>query len=173
MRLQDFIEHSLAHADYVIGVDQHHIKPSSIQVANTSLSVSPLPGGPGVWDIALPYDAQVVLFSFRSNRTIAEGTGKAGVTGVASRNSLRSTAASLGGHSDLVGYGHYNCIYSKAGGSMQLSHKVFSDTGLYIALTDAWIETTGPTTRVLRTYWTNYGANYYTLNCWGQVAVLG
>lgn len=167
------MEHALDHAAYPTTVDQHHIKPSSIQIANTTLVVAPLPGGPGVWDIAVPYAAQAVLFNLRSRRVVADGSGMAGVTGVASRISTRTSTASLGGHSSLGGYGSYNCIYSKAGGSLQLSHKVFSSGGADIALTDAWLEATGPATRVLRTWWTNYSAGNLTLNCWGQIGVLG
>lgn len=173
MRLPDCIEHPLAHSAYAILADQHHIKPTSVQIANTTLSVSPLPGGPGVWDIALPFDAQAVIFSLRSNRTIAEASGKSGLVGVASRLITKTSCASIGGHADLAGYGAYSCVYSKAGGSVQLSHKIFASDGTDIALTDAWINLTGPTTRVLRTYWTNYGASYKTLDVSGQVAVLG
>jgi len=173
MRLQDYLEHPLVHSSFAVTIDQHHIKPSVVQATNTVLSVSPLPGGPGVWDIALPFDAQAVIFNLRSNRTVAEASGKAGVTGVASRLITKTSCASLGGHMDLSGYGSYNCIYSKPGGSTQLSHKVFASDGTDIALTDAWINLTGPTTRVLRTYWTNYGASYKTLDVTAQIAVLG
>lgn len=176
MRLQDFLEHALSHGDYSgITVDQHHIKPSSIQVSNTILVVPPLPGGPGQWDIALPFDAAAVLFNFVSAHVIW-GTGKAGVTGVAKRNSAYATdttVASLGGDQIFGGYGTYNCIYSKVSGALQLSHKIFSSGGADIALTDAWIETTSSTTRVLRTWWTNFAAANRTLNVWGEVAVLG
>jgi hypothetical protein len=177
MRLRDFMEHALDHAAYAasITVDQHHVKPSSIQVSNTTLVVPPLPGGPGQWDIALPFDAQAVLFNFRSAHLLL-GTGVAGLTGVARRNSPYATdtvVASLGGDAPFAGYGSYNCIYAKAAGSLQLSHKIFSSAGQDITLTDAWIETTGPTARVLRTWWTNFGAGNRTLNVWGEVAVLG
>jgi len=178
MRLIDPLEHALDHAAYAasLTVDQHHLKPSNIQVSNTSLVVSPLPGGPGQWDIALPFDAQAVLFNLRSRRVVADGSGMAGVTGVAKRASAysgKTTTASLGGHSALSSYGSYNCIYSKAASSLHLSHKVFDSAGDFIVLTDAWIETTSPTTRVLRTWWTNFGSTNKTLNCWGQIAVLG
>jgi len=178
MRLVDPLEHALDHAGYAasLTVDQHHIKPSNIQVVNTTLVISPLPGGPGQWDIALPFEALAVMFSFRSEHIVAEGGGMAGVTGVARRDSAyntRTTVASLGGHAQTVGYGSYNCIYSKAASSLHLSHKVFSSGGADIALTDAWIETTGPTTRVLRTWWTNFSAGNKTLWVSGQVAVLG
>jgi len=156
-----------------VGIDQHHIRPSNIEVSNTSLSVSPLPGGPGVWDIAVPFDAVAVMFNLRSLHSTDQGGGKAGVTGVAGRSSLDAATVSLGGHGTLASTS-YNAAYSKAGGALYLSHKVFDASGnLVLALRDAYLTLTGPSTRVLRTEWTNFGSGYETLNCWGEFMVFG
>ena len=163
MRLEDLLAHPTVHAALTnVTSDQHHIRPSSIEIANTTLSVSPLPGGPGVWDIAMPFDAQVVSFSLRSNKTVEMAGAKAGVTGIATRSPIEATTASLGGHGSL-GSTSYNAIYSKVGSALNLSHKVFSAAGDYIALTNAYLTLTGPSTRVLRTEWTNYA-------CWQSAA---
>jgi hypothetical protein len=172
MRLQDYLRHPIAHGS-LVGVlpNQHHERPENIEVANTTLSVFPLPGGPSVWDIPVPYEAQVVIFSFRSNHTCSEGAGKAGVTGVATRSQFDASTVSTGGHG-TISTSAYNAVYSKRAAAMNLSHKVFSSVGSYISLTEIYLYETAPLTRVLRTEWTNYGAALYTLNCWGEVAVL-
>jgi len=173
MRLSDWLEHPTAHAALSnIGVSQHHLRPSSIEVVNTTLSISPPPGDPGEWDISVPFDAQCVVFSFRSIHTTESAGGKAGVYGIANRSSIEASTVSLGGHGTL-GSTSYNAVYSKAGAALNLSHKVFDSTGNYIALTNAYLTLTGPSTRVLRTVWTNYSASYKTLNAWGEIGVLG
>jgi hypothetical protein len=174
MRLDDALRHPTTHAALTdVTPDQHHDRPANTEVSNTSLAIAPLPGGPGVWDIAVPVDARVVMFSLRSNRTITpEGGGKAGVLGIATRSQSEASTASLGGHS-IFTEASYNAIFTKVAGAMVLSHKVFSSTGIDVALTDAYLVLTAPDTRVLRTTWTNYGAAVATLNCWGEVQVIG
>lgn len=173
MRLHDPLIHPTEHAALTnVGVDDHHDRPENIEVSNTTLVVPPLPGDPGEWDISVPLDAQVVKFSFRSNRTIAEGSAKAGVHGVATRSSLEATTFSLGGPTSAA-ITAYNACYSKKAAALNLSHKIFSAAGDYIALTDAYLTLVDASTRVLRTRWTNYGASNYTLNCWGEVQVIG
>lgn len=154
--------------------DQHHLEPYNIEVSNTVLSVSPLPGGPGVWDISIPFDTHVIKFAFRSNWTCAEGSGKAGVVGFTTRNGMtEATAISTGGNSTIA-RSAYNAVYSKAGNAMNLSHKVFdSILGSYICLTDTYLVLIDANTRVLRTTWTNFGSSYYTLNVWGEVQIIG
>jgi hypothetical protein len=173
MRLEDELRHAIDHSVYSnIGVDDHHIKPSNIEVANTTLSVSPLPGGPNAWDISVPFDTKAVLFQFRSNRTIELAGAKAGLVGIATRSSLQATTASIGGDV-LITTTAYAAIYSKVASALNLSHKVFSSAGDSISLTDAYLTLTGPSTRVLRLYWTNYSASFKTLNCWGELGLLG
>lgn len=172
MRLRDFIEHPLVHSAFAgIGVDQHHLRPANQQVSNTTLSIDPLPGGPGVWDITVPFDAQVVVFSLRSAHNCAEAGGMSGLIGIADRNSLHTTCADFGEHGTF-GTTSYNAIYSKLSGAMNLSDKYFSSASDAIVLTDAYLIATGPVTRVLRTVWTNYGALVRTLAVWGQIGVL-
>jgi len=174
VRLSDFLEHPTIHSALSgVTVDQHHIRPSNVEISNTSLLVYPLPNPPATWDISVPFDAQAVIFSLRSSKSVEEGDARAGVTGLASRNQFYTSTASLGGNGDL-GSAAYNAIYSKAAGALNLSHKVFNtEAGYYVSLTDAWLVATGPATRVLRTYWTNYGGSIYTLSCYGEVGVLG
>lgn len=173
MRLFDPLNHPLEHSVLTnVLEDQHHDRPENIEVANTTLQVYPLPSGPYVWDIAVPLNARVAKFSFRSNRSIAEGGGKAGVHGIATRSILETTTFSLGGNTSLT-ITAYNACYSKKASAMNLSHKVFSSGGNYICLTDAYLTLISGTERVLRTTWTNYGAAIYTLNCWGEVQIVG
>jgi hypothetical protein len=171
MKLSNFLEHIPDHDLLInIGLDDHHDQPENVEVANTSLVVPPLPGGPGVWLITIPDEAGVVMFSFRSIRTVAEGSGKAGVTGLAMGFSTYTTTMSIGGDSSITRTA-YNAVYSKPSGALNLSHKIFSSTGLGISLTEAYLTGTSP--RYLRTEWTNYTAGNLTLNCWGEVAVIG
>jgi hypothetical protein len=173
MKLNDFLKHPLSH-DGVSNVseDQHHEQPENIEVSNTTLSVSPLPGGPGQWDITVPYEANVVMFSFRGIKTVAEGGGKSGIIGIATRSSLEASTVSLGGHG-TISSGAYNASYSKKAAALYLSHKCFDSTGGNLALTDASLVATSGSTRVLRTTWTNFAASYKTLNVWGEVQVIG
>jgi len=165
--------HPLLHADLEnIGVDQHHDQPENIEVSNTTLSVAPLPGDPGEWDITVPFEANVVMFSLRGIKTVAEGGAKSGVIGIATRSQLEASTVSVGGHGSITS-GAYNAHYSKKAAAQNLSHKVFDSAGNYISLTNAYLYATGASTRVLRLVWTNYGASYKTLNCWGEVQVLG
>jgi len=175
MRLPDPLLHALAHAAYSgVTVDQHHLKPVSVQASNTSLVVPPLPGGPSFWDISVPFAAQAVVFHFASVRYLTDGNGKAGVTGIANTQQfLAAAAVSIGGKATFMGYGSYSAVYTKASGALQLSDKTFDSTGDFIALTDAWLVATGPSTKVLRTQWTNYGSGNKTLNAYGEVGVLG
>lgn len=173
MRLKDQLMHSLIHANYInVGIDDHHDQPENIEVINTTLSVPPLPAGPGVWDIAMPFNASVVLFAFRSPRIVETSQARAGVTGIATRNMLEAAAASIGGWTSITTASKV-AFYSKPGGALNLSHKIFTGSGNYISLSDIWLAQTGPSTRVLRTQWTNYGFFYYTLDVRGEIQVLG
>lgn len=173
MRLKDFNPELHKMLSNILP-NQHHLQPYNIEVSNTTLNVSPLPGGPGVWDISIPYDTHVIKFGFRSPWTCAEGSGKAGIVGFTTRNGMtEATVMSAGGHG-IISNTAYVAVYSKAAGAMNLSHKVFNALpGNYISLTDIYLTTTGPTTRVLRTQWTNYGTSYKTLNVWGEVQIIG
>jgi len=174
MRLQDFVEHPSLHAALTgIGVDDHHIRPSNIETNNTSLVVPPLPAGPGVWDIAVPLDALVVVFSMRSILTTAEGGGKGGLNGIATRSSIEATTLSTS--TTLIGWatGTYAAVYSKPAGALNLSHKMFSSLGDDISLTDAYLTLLTPFSRVLRLQFTNYAAANRTLNCWIEAQVFG
>lgn len=171
MRLVDPRGHPLDHSALTnVLPGQHHKKPTIQAVANTTLSVSPLPGGPGQWDIAMDFDAVAVEFSFTSNNVIAEGGAKAGLYGVATRNQLHTSCISLGGFT-TASITAYAAIYSKVASALNLSHKIWTTSGQYISLTNAYLAQTGPSTRVFRTEWTNYGASYYTLWCKGYVQV--
>jgi len=172
MRPEDILQHPTLHSA-LTGVlpDQHHKKPTRVVVSNTSLVVPPLPGGPSNWDIPVDFDAVAVTLNLRSVRTVAEGGGKAGVIGIATRSILEATCASLGGYTSISISGQ-NSWYSKPGGSLLLSHKVFDSAGGYIALTEAYLTLTGPTTRVLRTTWTNFGSSNKTLSVSGVLGVV-
>lgn len=169
---EDLLRHPTVHSALTnVSANQHHVQPSTLEVSNTTLSVSPLPGGPGQWDISVPLTTQAAIFSLRSNRTIALSSGKSGVTGIATRSSLEAATAGLGGHGTIAStsYAH---VYAKSGGALYLSAKIFDSTGASIALTDCYLTLTGPTTRVLRTTWTNFAAGFRTLNCWAEIILL-
>jgi len=174
MRLNQPLRHLLSHSAYTnIGVDDHHDRPINIQVSNTVQVIQPLPGGPGVWDISVTLEASVVMFSFRSAHDCEPGAGgKAGVVGIATRNQLDAAAITLGGHG-LPATTAYHAAYAKRAAALNLSDKIFSVGGDDIVLTDAYLTLTGPTTRVLRTTWTNYSAGNRTLDVRGQVQVIG
>lgn len=173
MRTQDLLRHALVHSAYSgVGVDDHHVQPTNVEVSNTTLVVPPLPGGPGQWDIPVAFDAQAVMFTFRSNRTVELASAKAGVIGVATRSSLDASTFSAGGDVS-IGTTAYAAIYTKVGAALYLSHKIFDSAGADIALSDVYLAATGPSTRVLRTLWTNFSAGNRTLNVWGEVGVLG
>jgi hypothetical protein len=166
--------HPLAHAALTgVTVDQHHIRPSNIEVANTTLVIDPLPGGPGVWDIAVPLDTIAVVFSFRGLMTTSDGGGKSGLNGVATRNSLEATCISFTAGVGVFIVGSYHAVYSKPAAVANLSHKMWGATGEHVVLRDAWLELTAPTTRVFRTQWINYAGSLQTLKCWGEVQCFG
>lgn len=142
-----------------------------MQVSNTALSVSPLPGGPGIWDISVDESVVALIFHLRSNLNIELAAGKSSVQGVANRSSLDAATVGIGGHALLTSTA-YGQVYCKSGGALYLSSKIFSDTGDMIALTDAYLTLTGPSTRVFRTTWTNFDAIYRTLNVWGELTLL-
>lgn len=172
MRLQDFLSHPLVHAALEnVGPDQHHLRPATIEVANTTQQVYPLPGDPAQWDIPLPDKAHAAMFSLYGPKIIAEGTAKPGVCGVANEDYNGATVVSMGGWTDKITTA-YNAVYSRPGGAINLSHKIFTSAGQYISLTLAYVVTT-PSGKVLRLEFTNYGAAIYTLWCKGEVQVLG
>lgn len=171
MRLSDQMMHAMDHSAYSnIGIDDHHDAPENIEIANTTLSVPGFLVGPANWDITLPDSATVVKFVLRSNHGVANGGAKAGVTGIASETQFAATTMTIGGHGVLATTG-YNMVYSKASSDINLSDKVFSSGGTDISLTQAYILTSG--TRILRLEWTNYNLAAQTLNCWGEVGVIG
>lgn len=153
-----------------VNPDQHHPAPTVLSFSDTSSSVPPLPGGPLQVDVAVPYDTEAVIFSLRSSHVTEQAGGCAGVTGIADRNSLNTSSVSIGGHGTLSS-ASYNAIYSKAGAALNLSHKIF-DTTLVVALTNAYLIATGPSTRVFRMEFTNYGASSQTLDLYGEVGLL-
>jgi hypothetical protein len=63
--------------------------------------------------------------------------------------------------------------YSKKAATMNLSDKMFSSVGDSICLTDAYLTLISASERVLRTTWTNYSGSIQTLNCWGEVQIVG
>jgi hypothetical protein len=173
MRLQYLLEHPLIHSIYSgIGIDNHHDQPENIEAENTSLSVQPLPGGPGIWDIVVPLNANIVLFTFRSQHLVQDTGAMAGVTGIATRTLQHASSVDIGGATAMVD-ANKAVFYCKPGGALNLSDKIFSSAGTFITLTDAYLYLLNPTTRVLRTYWTNYGASILTLDARGQISVIG
>jgi len=153
-----------------VTADQHHPAPQVISFSNTTAVIPPLPGGPYVLDVAVPFDTQAVIFSLRSPHVTEGAGGCAGVTGIADRNSLNTSTVSIGGHGTLVS-ASYNAIYSRAGAALNLSHKVFDST-LSVSLTNACLVATGPSTRVLRLEFTNYSASNQTLSVYGEAGLL-
>lgn len=174
MRLDDFLRHPKAHTALVdVGIDDHHDQPEVIEESNTVLSVEPLPGGPGVWDIAVPLEASVVLFAFRAAKATGPASvGHAGCAGCATRNSYEAASVSIADWSQFPIH-QVQAFYAKRASALNLSHKVFTSSGQYVSLSDAYLTLTGPSTRVFRTLWTNYGASYYTLTAYGLVGVVG
>lgn len=174
MRLEDFLNHPRSHDALInVGVDDHHDQPESIEASNTTLSVEPLPGGPSVWDIPMPLEASVVLFTFRAAKPTGPASqGHAGCAGVATRSSIQASSVSIGDWSQhpLV---QKQAFYSKPAAALNLSYKVFTATGQFVSLSDIYLTLTGPSTRVLRTLWTNYGYSYYTLTAYGEFGVIG
>lgn len=171
---RDPLLHVLKHvAATDIGPDQHHIRPSNISISNTTQSITPLPGGPDDWDVAVPFDAMVARLVLRADWQTNDQGGEAGGHWIVTRTAyLDATGFSQGGPSGWQSGGYFGC-FAKPAASLDLSHKVYTPSGPYIALTDAYLAQTGPSTRVLRMSWTNYGATYYTLHAVGEVQILG
>jgi hypothetical protein len=168
MRPEGILEHPTIHSALTnVLADQHHKTPSGLSVVNTTLSVSPLPGGPGQWDISIPEETIAIRFAFRSVHTTEPG-GTAGLVGIATRSQLEAATASLGGHG-TPSTAAYAATYAKAAAALYLSHKIWSNAGLDIALTDAYLTLTGPSTRVFRTTWTNFAAGFRTLSVRGEL----
>lgn len=173
MRVQDPLFHPLDHAGVTnVTPDQHHDAPENVEFSNTSLSCPPLPGGPTNLDVVIPDNANVAKFWLHSVKTVAQGGARAGCFGVCSSNSLRTSTYNTGGHVPSIIFGNYSQVYSKVASALNLSDKVFSSAGDYIALANAFITTSGPN-RVLRFEWTNYGFSTLTLNVWGEIAIIG
>jgi len=173
VKTRDPLDHPLAHAALTnVTIDQHHIRPSNISVVNTTQSIAPLPGGPDDWDIAIPFDTQVVRLSLRSAWQTDDVGGMGGVHVIAGRTAyLQASSFSQGGPSNWRSGGYFG-VFAKPASSLDLSHRIFDSSGK-IALTDVYIAQTGPSTRVLRTSWTNYGASYLTLSAYGEVHIMG
>jgi len=171
MRPENFLEHALLHSVYDnIGIDDHHDAPENIEIANTTLSVPSLFVGPVNWDISIPEDAIVVAVTLRSNHTVQNGGAKAGVLVIATDEQFAATGMTLGGHGTITSTA-YNMVYSKASSDANLSDKIFSNIGTDVSLSQAYILNSSG--RKLRLEFTNYYASARTLNCWGEVAVIG
>jgi hypothetical protein len=119
----------------------------------------------------MPYDAQAVMFSLQGGTPIAEGNARPGVIGVASRDSDGASTVSVGGPTSTA-ITAYCAAYSRPGGAANLSHKIFTTSGWYVSLTNAYLVAIGPSTRVLRLEFTNYGGSNYTLWCKGEIQVM-
>lgn len=172
MRLQDPVATIRDHAELInVGIDDHHDAPENIEVSNTSQVVFPLPGDPGEWDIPLPDDANIVMFTFRSANVVQNGGARAGVLGVATSHQFACTTMTLGGHGSAVTTA-YNMCYSSPASALNLSDKIFDNAGADISLTACYIEGAAGS-RVLHTEWTNYSAGLRTLSVYGEVAVIG
>jgi hypothetical protein len=172
MRPNDLLDQAILHSALTnVLPAQHHLAPYNIETSNTSLSVDPLPGGLGIWDISVDIAAQAVVASMRSVHSTEMAGAMAGLVGVFNRSSIEAAVSSLGGQGTLITTA-YGAIYTKASGSLYLSHKIFDSSGDNIALTDAYLTLTSPSTRVLRTTWTNFSAGTVTLNVWASFLVL-
>lgn len=153
-----------------VGIDDHHDQPETIEISNTSQTIFPLPGDPGIWLIDLTNKATMVMYTFRSNHNVWLAGAKAGVIGIATTNRFRSTAMTWGGHGTGASTA-YNMVYSKAASALNLSDKIFASTGADIALLECYIIPGTPAR--LHTEWINYSAGLRTLNVWGQIAIIG
>jgi hypothetical protein len=170
MRLDDLLSHPKLHSALTnVSPDQHHSAPSRIAIVNTSLAVPPLPGGPALWDIVVPYDTKVVSVSLRSAHAVALAGAMAGAMVLATRDQTEASGWSHGGSGSLTS-GAYSAVYTKAASALNLTDKTFDNTGASISLTDAHlVETVVGTTRVLRLAWTNYAASTKTLDARGEI----
>lgn len=156
-----------------ITIDQHHLRPSNISISNTTQAIEPLPGGPGEWDVPVPFDAKVARLTLRADWQTNDQGGEGGGHWVVTRTAyLDATGFDYAGP---VGWqsGAYISCFAKPAASLDLSHRIYTASGPYVALTDAYLAQTGATTRVLRMSFTNYGAAYYTLHAVGEVEILG
>jgi hypothetical protein len=172
MRTKSPMMHALDHGVYSnVLPDQHHNQPTNLEIVNTTQNVYPLPGDPADWDISVPFDTQAVMFHLRSSYIVELDDAAAGVVGIATRNQFHTSTMSVGGDATITRTA-YAAVYSKVASALNLSHKIFSNSGDDIALTEAHLVQTGPSTRVLRLTFTNYGASLKQLHCWGQVGLL-
>lgn len=171
---RDPLLHVLKHAAATnVLPDQHHLRPSSISIANTTQSIEPLPGGPGVWDVAVPFDAKVARLTLRADWQTNDEGGEGGGHWIVTRTAyLEATGLNQSGPATWQS-GSYFGFFAHPAASLDLSHKIYTPSGPYIALTDAYLAQTGASTRVLRMTFTNYGAAYYTLHAVGEVQILG
>ena len=172
-RTSNPLKHPTQHAALTnVTSEQHHMLPENIPVSNTTQSIPPLPGGPGQWDIPIPFETTMAKLALRSPWQTDDKGGKGGVHALVSDVAyLEATSFSQGGPSSWQSGGYFG-VFAKPAASLDLSQRIFDSTGK-IALTDAYITTTGPSTKVLRTTWTNYGASYLTLSAIGEVHVEG
>ena len=156
-----------------VSEDQHHLRPSNISISNTTQSIEPAPGGPGIWDVSVPFDANVAVLTLRANWPTNDQGGHGGGTWRVTRTAyLEASGFSHWGPSSWQNGGYFG-FFCKPANSIDLSHKVFTASGAYVALRDAYLAQTGPSTRVLRMSWFNYGSSYYTLYAVGEVEILG
>jgi len=172
-RAKDHLVHVLKHSAATgIGIDDHHRRPSNLSIANTSLAIEPLPGGPTQWDVAVPFDTKVAILALRSAWQTSDVGGAGGGCWIVTRTAyLDASGYTHGGPSSWQSGGYFG-FNAKPGTSLDLSARIFTSSGQYVALTDAYLAQTGPSARVLRMSFTNYGSSYYTLHAVGEVQLL-
>ena len=127
-----------------------------------------------MWDVAVPYDATFVQVDLISGWQSNDYGGNRGASYLVNRTAwLDATGMSLGGPTNWR-TGSYVGFFSKVASNLEISHRIWTTSGQYVSLIDLYLATTGPTTRVLRMVFQNYGAAYYPLNIpGGSIGVLG
>jgi len=174
MLAQSPIRHVFKHSAATnILPEQHHLRPSIIPISNVVQQIEPLPGGPGVWDVAVPFDANIATIDLVSGWQANDVGGQRGGHWTATRTAwLEATGISFGGPTNWRN-GSYVGVFSKVANALDISHRIWTTSGQYVALTDAYLYQTGPSTRVCRMVFTNYGGSYYTLTAYGQIGIIG
>lgn len=168
------IRHVFKHAALTnVQSDQHHLPPEGIPIQNTTQSVPPLPGGPGYWQISVPFDTNYAGVSLVSGWQSNDVGGKRGGRWLVTRNQWQDATGMSWGGSTAWRNSCYVGMFSRVAGSLEVSHRIWTLSGLYISLTDAVITQTGPSSRVLQLEFTNYGASSYTLTVYGEIMVMG
>lgn len=157
----------LSHVAEVVGVHDHHQRPVTVTINNTTQSLPP--GTTYDLDITLPgsaYErAKIIIMGAHSP---AGSAWRECAEVVATRDSSEAIAYSVRDAGSFKK--SYAATYSKQNGDTNLTHKVFDSTtgsgNRYIALLDAWI-----TGSVLRLRFKNYFGGSATLWVKGQAEV--